>query len=128
MTTSCPEILRKPAEFAGALVLMALAVCCVSVAEDPDFNRLRKLAKEKDGYIRVFDGDLTDAIYTEGKWQLEDGILSPVKTAVKKKADPNQPKPMRDIWTKERYGDFILEVEFKCAPNTNSGVFVRPRD
>jgi hypothetical protein len=34
-----------------------------------------------------------------------------------------------DIWTKQRYGDFVLEVEFKTAGN--SGVFVRtdnPKD
>jgi hypothetical protein len=30
-----------------------------------------------------------------------------------------------DLWTKERYGDFILDLEFKLAPETNSGVFLR---
>jgi len=29
------------------------------------------------------------------------------------------------IWTKEKYGDFILDLEFKLAPQTNSGVFLR---
>ena len=34
-----------------------------------------------------------------------------------------------DIWTKDRYGDFVLELEFKTAGN--SGVFIRtdnPKD
>jgi hypothetical protein len=31
-----------------------------------------------------------------------------------------------DIWTKERYGDFVLELEFKTSGN--SGVFIRTDD
>ncbi|MHC4649010.1 MAG: 3-keto-disaccharide hydrolase, partial [Planctomycetota bacterium] len=30
-----------------------------------------------------------------------------------------------DIWTRERYGDFILDVQFKLAKSTNSGIFLR---
>jgi len=30
-----------------------------------------------------------------------------------------------DIWTKERYGDFILSLEFRCEADTNSGIFFR---
>ncbi|MHC4574986.1 MAG: 3-keto-disaccharide hydrolase [Planctomycetota bacterium] len=30
-----------------------------------------------------------------------------------------------DIWTEERYGDFILDVEFMLTYATNSGIFVR---
>jgi hypothetical protein len=29
------------------------------------------------------------------------------------------------IWTKDRYGDFILDLEFKLSPKANSGVFIR---
>ena len=49
-------------------------------------------------------------------WVVDDGILTR-----KTKAG--------DIWTKQRYGDFILELEFKAAGN--SGVFIRtdnPKD
>jgi len=51
-------------------------------------------------------------------WLVEDGAL-----VRKDKAAAG------DIWTKERFGDFILEVEFKTAGN--SGVFFRtdnPKD
>lgn len=44
-------------------------------------------------------------------WAIEEGAL------VRKNKDAG------DIWTKERYGDFVLEVEFKTAGN--SGVFIR---
>lgn len=49
-------------------------------------------------------------------WVVEDGALV------------RKPKA-GDIWTKERFGDFVLEVEFKTKGN--SGIFIRtddPRD
>ncbi len=46
-------------------------------------------------------------------WNIEDGAL------VRKGKGG-------DIWTKERYGDFVLEVEFKTKGN--SGVFIRTDD
>jgi hypothetical protein len=33
-----------------------------------------------------------------------------------------------DIWTKEKYGDFVLDLEFKVDKETNSGVFFRTAD
>ncbi|MBN2210037.1 MAG: DUF1080 domain-containing protein, partial [Sedimentisphaerales bacterium] len=33
-----------------------------------------------------------------------------------------------DIWTKQQYGDFILDMEFKVAENANSGIFLRCDD
>ncbi len=33
-----------------------------------------------------------------------------------------------NIWTNESYGDFILELEFKVAKGTNSGIFFRTED
>jgi hypothetical protein len=32
------------------------------------------------------------------------------------------------LWTKQQYSDFVLELEFKTAENTNSGVFIRTSD
>ena len=62
----------------------------------------------------LFDGkDLsgwTDAAGKQTKWALEDGAMTGQKGS-------------GDIWTKGRYGNFILEVEFKTTGN--SGVFFR---
>ena len=33
-----------------------------------------------------------------------------------------------NIWTKDKYGDFILDMDFKLAKGSNSGVFVRTGD
>ncbi len=62
----------------------------------------------------LFTPELSDAILEEGGWAFEEGELAA--------------KGKGDIWTKARYGDFILTLEFKCAPDSNSGVFLRCGD
>lgn len=75
-----------------------------------------------DGCKSLFNGkDFTGWQNAAGKepgagWVVEDG-------AMVRKARAG------DIWTKERFGDFVLEVEFKTEGN--SGIFIRtdnPRD
>ena len=58
----------------------------------------------------LFTSDLSNAIYPEGIWTFEDGVL----TASEDQA----------IWTRKDYDNFILDLEFKNAPGTNSGVIV----
>jgi hypothetical protein len=73
----------------------------------------------KDGWTILFDGkslegwtDRAGQRPGEG-WVIEDGAL-----VRKAKAG--------DIWTKQRFGDFVLELEFKTKGN--SGVFIRTDD
>jgi len=66
------------------------------------------------GWESLFAGDLSDAIYPEGVWSVEEGVL----TATKDKG----------IWSKKKYENFVLDLEFKTAPGTNSGVFVYGSD
>jgi sugar phosphate isomerase/epimerase len=62
----------------------------------------------------VFQKDLSNAIMETGAWAFDaDGVLSPT------------PEGHGDIWTKERYGNFILELDFKTPDKCNSGVFLR---
>ena len=58
----------------------------------------------------LFALDLSNAIYPEGIWISENGVL----TASEDQA----------IWTQKDYDNFILDLEFKNAPGTNSGVVV----
>jgi len=63
----------------------------------------------------LFNGrDLTGWTCKPGSWVVEDGALAR--------------KGGSDIWSEEQFGDFILELEFKVAPGTNSGVFFRTAD
>jgi hypothetical protein len=71
---------------------------------------------EQDGFRSLltgsgFSGWQSAAGKEPGKgWSLEDGVMVRKDRA-------------GDIWTKERYGDFILDVEFKTKGN--SGIFIR---
>ncbi len=58
----------------------------------------------------LFAPDLSDAIYPEGVWTVEDGVLTASED--------------REIWTKKDYDNFIVDLEFKTAEGTNSGVIV----
>lgn len=63
--------------------------------------------------IALFDGTNLDHWKVKpGGWTIEEGVLT------------RQPKGGY-IWTKEAYGDFALELEFKVSPKCNSGVFFR---
>jgi sugar phosphate isomerase/epimerase len=69
---------------------------------------------QQGGWKNLFADDLSDATFEKGSWTYEDGVLT---------ANGDS-----DIWTKEKYGDFMLDLEFKLSENSNSGVFVRTAD
>jgi len=66
------------------------------------------------GWRSVFTKGLTDAVYPEGVWSVTDGVLTATEDQC--------------IWTKKDYDNFILDLEFKTAPGTNSGVIVHCSD
>jgi hypothetical protein len=66
------------------------------------------------GWQDLFAPDLSNAIYPKGVWTVEGGVL----TASEDKA----------IWTENQYENFTVDLEFKNAPGTNSGVFVYASD
>jgi sugar phosphate isomerase/epimerase len=63
----------------------------------------------------LFTEDLSNADFNPGGWEYRQGLLE---------STPGK----KDIWTKKRYGDFILDLEFKLDKDTNSGVFLRTQD
>ena len=62
----------------------------------------------------LFAKDLSYAVMGPGSWAIEDGILTA--------------KDRGTIWTKQSYGDFTLDLEFKVEPAANSGIFLRASD
>lgn len=58
----------------------------------------------------LFNEDLSNADYPEGIWAVQDGVL----TASEDQA----------IWTKKEYDNYVLDLMFKTAEGTNSGVIV----
>jgi len=72
------------------------------------------LKPDAQGWITLFGGKNLDAWQNPpaDKWKIVDGILT-------------WQKGCGDIWTKDKFSDFILDLEVKCDKNTNSGVFLR---
>ncbi len=62
----------------------------------------------------LFQPDLSNAVMDPGSWIMENGVLSA--------------RDHGTIWTKESYGDFVLDLEFKVSKGANSGVFLRAGD
>ena len=89
-----------------------LALACVSSLT------LRASAAEE-GFVSLFDGKTLDGWEQhsgEAKYRVEDGAV--VGTTVLNTGNSF-------LCTKKKYGDFILEFEFKVAPEMNSGVQFR---
>lgn len=62
----------------------------------------------------LFTADLSNALYPAGVWTVSDGVLTASKD--------------ESIWSKGEYDDFVLDLEFKTADGTNSGVIVHATD
>jgi hypothetical protein len=73
-----------------------------------------KTHPDSQGWDNLFQADLSDALFPKGVWSFQDGVLTATED--------------RNIWTKKEYGNCIIDVEFKNAPGTNSGVFVYGSD
>jgi len=67
--------------------------------------------KVSNGWQNLLVEDLSNCLYSPGSWLLEDDVLTR--------------KGGGDIWTKKKFGDFILDLEFKVAKGSNSGVMLR---
>ncbi|MBE7494624.1 MAG: DUF1080 domain-containing protein [Verrucomicrobiaceae bacterium] len=85
------------------ITLLSLLSTLALAAEHPDTT----------GWKDLLAPDLSNTI-APGGWAFQNGEL------VAKDHDT--------LWTKESYGDFILDLEFKVAKEANSGVFLRSGD
>jgi hypothetical protein len=69
-----------------------------------------KTHPDSSSWEKLIADDLSNATYPAGVWSFEDGVLTATKDI--------------NIWTKKEYSNAIIDLEFKNAPGTNSGVFV----
>ena len=89
------------------LFLIALAGFFTVAAQKPATTHPNTSGK---GWVDVFKKDLSNANFEKGVWSYEDGIITATKDTA--------------LWTEKEYNNFILDLEFKNAKGTNSGVFV----
>ncbi len=103
------QIHRRPSSpiSYGLLSLVALFLASAGFAAEP----ATKNPSEAGGWKELFAPDLSNAIVATNSWIMENGVLVA--------------KDHETIWTKETYGNFILDLDFKVAPDANSGVFLR---
>ncbi|HOJ60452.1 MAG TPA: DUF1080 domain-containing protein [bacterium] len=88
----------------GFSCLLPLALTAAEIAVPPQSH------PDTSEWASLFKPDLSDALFPEGVWTVEDGVL----TASEDQA----------IWSAKDYSNFILDLEFKNAEGTNSGVIV----
>ena len=74
------------------------------------FAQQKSTEKKSGGWQPLFAADLSNAAYPEGVWTVDNGVLT---------ASQDQ-----SIWSKEQYQNFVLDLDFKTADGTNSGVIV----
>lgn len=89
---------------------IAILAFCTSIFAQPSCFRAPHAHPEITGFQKLFYDNLSNAVFPEGVWTFQDGILT---------ASEDQ-----CIWSKKVYDDFILDLEFKTAAGTNSGVII----
>jgi len=99
-------IIKKLALIILPFTLTAWLACAAEPLIHPD-------TKGKE-WKPLFADDLSNAIKPANVWSVEDGVLT-----------ANQDQA---IWTEEVYSNAIIDLEFKTADGTNSGVFVYVSD
>jgi hypothetical protein len=78
----------------------------------PNLTAAPKAHPDTSSWQNLFEPNLANAVQTKpGDWVVENGTLVA--------------KDHNTIWTKKSYGNFILDLEFKVAKESNSGVFLR---
>jgi len=99
-------------------VVMLFALICVIACEKSDQKAEAKVRGTGTGseWVTLFDGSNLDAwdLTKPGGWVIRD---SSMYLAGKGYA-----------WTKETFGDFVLDLDFKVSPKCNSGIFFRTAD
>ena len=93
--------------FKRFLFMMA---CCVAVSLSEAQSLLPTKGAGTDGWQLLFMPDLSDAAYPPGVWTVKNGVLTASED--------------RAIWSMKTYENFMLDLEFKTADGTNSGVIV----
>ncbi len=111
-----------PGVVARGLIACAAVVCAAIAC--PGATAGEPAESAGGGFVTLFDGKNLDAwrMSPSAAWKIEAGVLALDRTdGSLRNADY--------LWTKETFGDFVLELEFRvCEGYCNSGVFLRAAD
>jgi hypothetical protein len=91
-------------------IMVCFAISCCALAKDAEPEGHPKIDPAK-GWKKLLAGGDLAAWKTFPRWGVgRGGVLGHQRA---------------DIWTADQYGDFILDLEFKVLPASNSGVGIR---
>jgi len=76
-------------------------------------------ATDAEGFVPLFNGRDLAGWAPATNWAVENGVLLLSGRNDRQEHNDNY------LWTQQAYGDFIVDLEFRVAANTNSGVFLR---
>jgi len=114
---------RSGQRFPGEISILILIAFCVFLNCEKEKDSITvegRSGKTEKGTVtgETEKGEIPnpDVWYTAspGSWKIVDGVMSGGGSG--------------DIWTVKRYGNFVLECEFKISPKGNSGIFFRTGD
>jgi hypothetical protein len=90
---------------------MILATCVGAIAATGALRAAPpKGHPDSSSWDNLFTPDLSNATFPKGVWSVSEGVLTATEDQC--------------IWTKAKYENFVVDLEFKNASGTNSGVFV----
>lgn len=78
--------------------------------------------RDAEGFTPLFNGRDLSGWQPATHWAVENGVI------VLKDRTDRQEHNDNYLWTQRQYGDFVLDLEFRVSPGTNSGVFIRTSD
>jgi 3-keto-disaccharide hydrolase len=94
------------------LSLVFLFVCHHGLMAQESYDKHPNTSKP--GWANLFNANLSNGIFEKGVWTVSEGVI----TASKDEA----------LWSEKAYDNFMLDLEFKNADSTNSGVIVHASD
>lgn len=95
-----------------AAAISLFILCIISIFSSCQHTPEYPLTEHPDSqsWTNLFEEDLSNTIYPDSVWSFEDGELTATED--------------QNIWTQKDYDNFVLDLEFKNADGTNSGVVV----
>ena len=95
-------------------LILAVVCAAVAVVGRSDDGVPPTAHPDSSGWQDLFAPDLSNATFPDGVWSVRDGLLIATKN--------------ENLWTKEQYANFIVDLEFQNGANGNSGLFIYASD
>lgn len=106
--------MRSTSCFASICFVLILGAAPICSAAEPD-----------DGFAPMFNGKDLSGWQTTGNWVVQEGGIV---TLVPRPGEHGWQRYDAYLTTARKYGDFVLDLEFKFDKGGNSGVFLRVGD